>query len=183
MDINKFYGFKKMLEKDSILYSYSGLLSQGLIEEIGIVLKAKMNAEEATPTLTQKIFSVFIEQVQNIMTFSQENEIENDNNAGFREGVVAIGKENANEMFVISGNAVSIGDKEKISQMIDKINQMDKDNLKSLYKEQLKNNTDITKRSAGLGLIDMARKSSKPISYYFEPLPNECAYFIIKVVI
>lgn len=181
MDIKNFYEFKEKLSKDGIMYSYSGTFSQGLIEEIGVIIKTKMSANKVTPLKTQKIFSVFIEQVQNIMNFSSDTFIEHESETELREGAVAIGENGDKQIYVISGNLIENANKDKIESIIEKVKDMDKKELKSFYKKQLKENASLDKRSAGLGLIEMAKQSNNKIEYYFNPVNNEYSYFIIKV--
>ncbi len=48
---------------------------------------------------------------------------------------------------------------------MEQINNLDKDGLKDLYKEIIKNTTISEKGGAGLGFVDMARKSGQPLEY------------------
>jgi hypothetical protein len=60
---------------------------------------------------------------------------------------------------------VEIADAQLLASRIEPLNRMNKDELKAAYKEQLKKARGSDCPSAGLGLIDMARKASAPIEY------------------
>jgi hypothetical protein len=97
-------------------------------------------------------------------------------------GIVVIGRKN--EMYyVCSGNLVENHDIHKLVQRIEGLVSLDKNELKKLYKEEMKNEVLPGSFGAGLGLIDMARKASMPIDYTIEKLDDEFSFFTIKVLV
>ena len=52
-----------------------------------------------------------------------------------------------------------------------------------MYKKQLREGTLSEKQGAGLGLIDIARKSTSKLHYQFIPLDEGHSFFILKVEI
>ena len=66
---------------------------------------------------------------------------------------------------------------------MDKINSLNKEELGEFYKTSLRNNTISDKGGAGLGLIEISRKSGSKINYLFEPINNENSSFSLMVKI
>jgi hypothetical protein len=58
---------------------------------------------------------------------------------------------------------------------------LDKDGLKDLYKEIIKNTTISDKGGAGLGFVDMARKSGEKLEFSFPEMNADYSFFCIKV--
>ena len=52
-----------------------------------------------------------------------------------------------------------------------------------MYKQQIKSGSLSDRGGAGLGLIDIARKTGKKLEYQFLTLNEEYLYFILKVEI
>jgi hypothetical protein len=50
-----------------------------------------------------------------------------------------------------------------------------------MYKRQLKEGMLSNRGGAGLGLIDIARKTGNILNYFFLPVDDEHEYFIFKV--
>ena len=66
--------------------------------------------------------------------------------------------------------------------MIDNINKLNKDDLNALYKKQIREGSLSEKGGAGLGLIDIARKTGRQLEYQFLPLQdNTNHFFLLKV--
>ncbi len=172
------------LRAKRILFCYSGPIAQTSIEGVGVTLRKNLEAEEAGNTTTLSVFSIFIEQVQNILNYSAEklNRDEQDENE-LRVGIVVIGHEQSGDYFVYCGNKIYHQDIARLKNSIDDIRNLNKDELKVLYRERRKMENEPGGKGAGLGLIEMARRSAAPIDYSFEEIDDEFSFFSIKVVV
>lgn len=180
IDLYKFY---QGLKADNIIFCYSGPISHATVEGIGHTLKLDLEIEDAGFTVSQAIFSIFVEQMQNILNYSAEKVKEDTQlEKELRVGVLVIGQENE-DLYVYCGNKVFCADVPTLQQKIESIRMLDKDELKALYKEKRKQTPDEKSKGAGLGLIEMARKAGKPIDYCFTPIDDTYSFFSIKVTI
>ena len=62
--------------------------------------------------------------------------------------------------------------------MLEKINSLDKDGLKMLYKQQIKEGRLSNKGGAGLGFIDIAKKTGNKLYYNFLSINDEYSFFV-----
>ena len=180
MDLYQFY---QNIKQENIVFCYSGPISHATIEGIGHTLRLDLEIEDADFTVSQSIFSIFVEQMQNILNYSAEkvkDEIELEKE--LRIGVLGIGGEE-DGLYVYCGNKIISSDVERIRDKIESIRMLNKDELKALYKEKRKQAPDKGSKGAGLGLIEMARKAGKPIDYSFTRLDSQYSFFSIKVTI
>jgi len=60
---------------------------------------------------------------------------------------------------------------------------MNKDELKVLYKEQLRAEPEAGSKGAGLGFMEIARRATKPIEFDFADLDANHAFFALKATI
>lgn len=172
------------LRAKRILFCYSGPIAQTSIEGVGVTLRRNLEAEEAGNTTTLSVFSIFIEQVQNILNYSAEklNRDEQDENE-LRVGIVVIGHEQSGDYSIYCGNKIYNQDIARLKNSIDDIRNLNKDELKVLYRERRKMENEPDGKGAGLGLIEMARRSAEPIDYSFEQIDDQFSFFSIKVVV
>jgi hypothetical protein len=78
-----------------------------------------------------------------------------------------------NGMFhIYSANLIPNEDAGKIEAKLNHVNKLGPEELKAYYKEVLSLGAVSSKGGAGLGLIEMARKSGKPLQYHFTPKGN-----------
>ena len=141
-----------------------------------------MELEDAGMNTTQKVFGIFVEQMQNVLNYSAEKVTDDSVKDGeLRFGVLVVGQE-ANRFYVMCGNKIQKDQVGRLRERLDSIRGMDKDQLKNLYRERRKAASGEGK-GAGLGFIDMARKAGEPIEYDFVPVDGSHAFFSIKVII
>jgi hypothetical protein len=177
------YELHQQLESLGILFSFSGPVSQDVIEGIGEAIKQKMELEEAGVNVIQRVFSVFVEQMQNIVNYSAEAHSPNDQLDGeLRSGVLLLGLDGG-QFFIQCGNKIAQEQVPVIEAKLKALSAMDKDQLKALYLERRKAARNDSRKGGSLGFIDMARKASKPLEYVFIPIDESYAFFSIKTVV
>ena len=97
--------------------------------------------------------------------------------------VFMIGK-HEKEYFVTSGNAIANDEVEDMIRKLENINSLDKEGLKLLYRQIIKDKKGLNPHGgAGLGFVDMARKSERKLIFDFEPINEELTYFSFKATI
>lgn len=176
------FDLQKILQNYGILISFSGRFSQEIIEELGDAVKKYLETESISQNDTYNVFSIFIEQTQNIKNYSgmKSNCLYGDKIAN--SGIVTIGKSEIGH-FVSSGNLMERQDADALMAKLGIISSSDKVGLKKMYKEQLKKDIPLDSIGAGLGLIDMARKASRPIEYSLIKMDHEFSFFTLKVYV
>ncbi len=177
------FDFYQPIKAEGIIFCYSGPIAHSGLEGIAQTLRRNLEIEEAGHTATQAVFSVFIEQMQNILNYSAEHpRVSEFSEEALRMGITVVGIEGSN-YFVYCGNKVYRRDVDSLRGRIDDLKLLSKDQLKQLYKERRRMEPEAGSKGAGLGLIEMARKSGQPLAYDFKIIDDQFAFFSIKVSI
>lgn len=172
------YGLRERFEKDNILLCFNGPISRSLIEEIGNALKNYLKSEQLPPASALDVFAAYIELTQNIRHYATSSQL-----AGADTATVIVSHFDGCYS-VAAGNIVRVNDGKKLVARIESFAKMDKAELKIAYKTQLRQPRDTDAvTGAGLGLIDMARKSSKPMEATLKEIGNDTAYFSLSIKI
>ncbi|HHY72226.1 MAG TPA: hypothetical protein GX497_03195 [Bacillus bacterium] len=182
MNNQNLLGIQKVLRDNSVLISFSGKLSQGIIEELGEAVKKYLETEDVPKKEIFNIFSIFIEQTQNIKNYCYSKAKCNGYEHIAASSIITIGKTEKGS-FICSGNLLCKDDIRKVTDKIDRLIVMDKEELKKTYKETLKLDVDMDSVGAGLGLIDMARKASCPLEYSITNVDEQFSFFTLKAVV
>ena len=96
-----------------------------------------------------------------------------------KSAIFMIGKKE-DEYIIMSGNAIKNENINSLAERLDSINNLDKEGLKSMYKDIIKNTSISEKGGAGLGFIDMARKSGNKLDYKFFEMKEGISFFCLK---
>jgi len=173
---------RKILTEEGIIFSFSGMISQDIISFILETARAQLEKSSQDSKATRSIFTIAIEQLQNILSYSKEKSIET--TKGYTSpGVSIIGFHiKKKKYYVSSSNEINEEDKIKISGKIDYINSLDKQEQRKLLREKLKSAEDKHERGAGVGFIEMAKRSSEKIEYNFEEIDGKLYFHILAYV-
>jgi L-cysteine desulfidase len=94
--------------------------------------------------------------------------------------IFLIGKEK-DKFSIMAGNPIQKKNMVSLKEKLEHINSLDKEGLKELYKSIIKNTTISDKGGAGLGFVDMARKSGEKLDFEFPEMSPEYCFFCLKV--
>jgi hypothetical protein len=165
------------MDRDGVIFSYSGPVNQAVVEGFGNVLRERLKRDNIGMGESIKIFSIFVEQLQNVIYYSDGSSDDNLNS-----GMIIIG--NRDDHYFISGsNEVTKEQKERVDDKLQKILSMTPEELKKEYKSARKRDSDEYSKGAGLGFLEMARKSSEPIKYQFEKISENRYYFTVNITV
>ena len=164
--------FDKRIKASDVLMVYKGDFGKDSIMPIISIIEEKMRAEnEVGP---KGFFLILVELLQNVSRHNIQEK-------GFKDGIFMITEAGDGEYWTSVGNVVDTKTKELLSERIDGLNGMDAMDLKKAYKQTLREGSFSDKGGAGLGLIEIARKSSDKLTYSFEDMGNGKFFFTFNV--
>ena len=183
MDTKYFYDLQKSLKEQNIMFCYSGYVTERILSAIGETIKKKLAIEETELGKTKKVFSIFVEGVQNVIRYSAESlGPEDQDESEVRYGLVTIGQD-PKGISVQCGNLIYNKDVQKMKERVNQVEGKDKEQLKKLYKEKMMEGPEEGSKGASLGLVEMARRSGYPIEFAFEEINQEHTFFCIKAIV
>ena len=178
--------YNRMIKKLDISMIYSGPMWRDTIKGIADMLQTQLDDGGASGNAAKSIFSVFVEQVTNVLMYSVEKKRypqPSNDPIDISTGTLILGcKEQT--YFIQTENVVKNESAELIKSRIDHLNTLDKKALRKYYMERLGTDNDNPEsQGAGLGLIEIARRATAPIDYKFEPMGEGTSYFTMYVEI
>ncbi len=175
--MNFIYDLHRTMMSQNLILVYQGDFTQESTKSILAMAERNLDSSGEESSIKRKVFNVMVEALQNIVKHSDELV---DGQIRSHAAIFLIGKEK-DRYSIMSGNPIRKENINKLKDALEHINNLDKDGLKELYKEIIKNTTISEKGGAGLGFVDMARKSGEKIEYSFPELNPEYNFFCLKV--
>lgn len=167
----------KVMQNKKLMLAFEGGFTQNLTKNI--LAMTENNLKDEDEVIKKKVFNVMVECLQNICKYADfvEKPI-----TTVQDGIFMIGK-NEEGYFLLSGNFINNSSQEGLEYKIKEVNSHDKEGLKKLYKDRLSTTELHDKGGAGLGLIDIARKSGQKIDYLFENVDERISFYSISTKI
>jgi hypothetical protein len=162
----------EIMRKENILMIYKGDFSQETIIPMLKMIEDNLNKQQEDLHIKKKLFLVLMEILQNI---SKHSVVQN----GKKEAIFMIGK-NDQKYIICTGNSVDSASMDIIESKINKVNNLNKEELISLYKKTLKESIS-DENGAGLGIIDIARESGEKMIFDFTPENENLSFFSLCV--
>ena len=161
------------LNEYQLSYAYKGDFTKHLTDNILELAETGMQTESENNSTKKKVYFIMVESLQNITRHQGSPETK------MLEGFFSMNKYPGGYL-VTSGNIVENKDIDVLKQKLDKVNSFDGAQLKELYQEMLAEGSFSSKGGAGLGLIEMARKSGNKLIYQFEEVSVDYSYFYFQ---
>lgn len=162
------------MNKQRFMLSYRGSISQSITKSILLMTEKKMDLEQEDSSVKKKVFGVMVECLQNICKPQTADKS--------KDAIVMIAKSNEHYIVYI-GNVIASEKKEILSQKINEINLLPREELKEQHKILLSNNLNDSNNQAILGLIDIAKKTGNKIEFYFNDVSDTNSFFSLKTII
>jgi hypothetical protein len=161
----------KMME-EHLMFVYRGIVTNDNSVPLLMLLEKEMEHSEFGFTGRKRLFMFVLESLQNVSLHSQNNN--NDHMS------LVIYSKTGPGYTVTTGNVMSIEGIDGLKSKLKEINSMEAREIRDIYRQMLNSSELSMKGGAGLGLIEMARKTGNKLDYDFVPIDNNRCYFVLS---
>ncbi len=183
-DIKEFlefvYSFYKSMKDEEVQLVYEGEITHQITKAFTSLTETNMQLEDEAHGIQKKVFHVMVECLQNVGKHADCMNCEEVRKDG--RGVSMLCKSETNYS-ITTGNIVISSKVAGMKIDLEQINSLDKDGLKQLYKQQIKEGRLSNKGGAGLGFIDIAKKTGNKLHYHFISINDEFSFFVLTSMI
>jgi hypothetical protein len=169
------YDFYKDMVPHNLTYVYRGNFSRSLNEGILSLSESNLNNISEDAKVRKKVYFIMVESLQNITRHEDKVEDENSETSSF-----FVIQRQDNSHLVTSGNIIENKNIDGLKGKLEKVNSLDPESLKDYAREIMKHGGFSEKGGAGLGLIEMARKSGNKLTYDFVKINDTISYFYFQ---
>jgi hypothetical protein len=177
--MNFIYDLHRTMMAQKLILVYEGDFTQETTKSILSMAERNLDSSGEDSGTKRKVFNVMVEALQNIVKHSSEQGLQ----AGSlisKSAIFMISKDDS-RYCVLTGNPVAKSSVPKLTTNLNDLNSKDKEGLKEMYKEIIKNTQISEKGGAGLGFVDMARKSGEKLEFTFAEMDKDHDFFCLKV--
>jgi hypothetical protein len=185
MEHSRFMEFVLRIHKDMvdhrILLVYEGEVNQDITKAFTTMTEKNLEEDEQTSvSIKKRVYHVMVECLQNIGRHSDNIESGKPEIPG--TGIFIVCR-NDQGFSVVTGNPIANSRIPEITAMLEKVNSMNEEEIKAYYKQKILESRISEKGGAGLGFIDIVKKTGHKIQFHFEKINDLTSFFIIKTQI
>lgn len=170
------------MSSNNLCYIYRGRFTQKISDSIISIAEQTIDASRTLPHIRKRLFAVLVECLQNILRHQLTAESQELLPNAKHSGMLVVQKKD-DFYQITSSNVIETTLIPTLRDLLEKINALNKKELKQFYLEVLNSITVSDKGGAGLGLIDIARKSNSELFYEFQPVDSQFSTFYLHTTI
>lgn len=156
------------------MLAFRGEVSSSLLNSLLELADKRLHVLGCEKPQRKKAFNIFVECLQNL--FKHSTPEEDDDSSGV---VIMLASEES--ISIATGNSIGIQDAKELESRLDSLSDLQKEDLRKEYQKQLVDGKLSDLGGAGLGFLDIARKSGQQLEYKFAPLDDERLFFTFNV--
>jgi hypothetical protein len=178
------YSIYQMMERDHIILSFKGQITKDLMASVYQIMESRLDAIHEDPKKKKKVYNILVESLQNIYHHVDELQLdENILDSTSRDAMFMIVRGDDGIYYIHTGNYVLNTKCGLLQTRIEQINAMTPEELRAHYVDRLSTAELSAKGGAGLGIIDIARKSGNKLGYSFNPVSDKYSFFSLLISI
>lgn len=169
-----------VIHREEIL-SYKGHLDY---DTIGIVLKKLSRLMDNLGwnlTTKKKVYCAMVESLENIDKHKDYINTESFVDVKYASQFSLV--EEHDKIRLVAGNIIANENINNLKERLDRVNSLDENELRELYKKTISSGVLSEKGGAGLGIINIAKTSKNKLNYSFEKINDDFSYFTIDVLV
>jgi hypothetical protein len=170
MELTRIIRDKMMNER--LMFVYRGVVTNENSVPLLMLLENEMKNSDYGYVGRKRLFMFVLESLQNVSRHSNQNVHAN-------MSIVVYSKSDSGYT-VTTGNVIPNDKINGLKAKLDEVNNLETDEIRSVYRQMLSNAEFSSKGGAGLGLIEMAKKTGNRLDYDFVAVDDECSYFILS---
>ncbi len=171
--------YSQLLAKD-IIIAFEGNVTHQVMKAVTSVVEEKLDEDEEGESIQRKVYHIMVECLQNINRHAVP--FYDDSNDYPGRGAILVTKKN-NTYEVKTVNLIKVKHAKELDSFLNLINPLPDEALNDMYKSQLTTGHLSDKGGAGLGFIDIRRKTGGKFEFEFVEHDGETSFFIFKVLI
>ncbi len=180
MDWTDFHTFFRLIEDDAMSLFYRGDFVDEVTSRLIDLLESNFREGREQISIRKKVSFLMAECFQNVIRYGED--MVSDDSIQDRSGYFMT-RNYYTKYYIASGNLIERSKIPFLKNKIENINKLTRDELKMLYMKVLDTDDYSAKGGAGLGLIEMARKSGRKLEAEFEKISDILAYFYLQMII
>jgi hypothetical protein len=167
-----------ILEQQNII-DYTGLLCYETINQLVRKLKEETDRLGETLATYKRILIIMVETLENANKYLESHRDTKELSSQYLPFFKII--KNSSSYFIRAGNLIKNEDQAIIQAKIDQMNNLDRIELKKLYRQIIANGEISREGGAGLGFIEIAKSCDQKIQYSFEKIDESYKFYFINL--
>jgi hypothetical protein len=158
--------------KERLMFVYRGVVTNENSAPLLMLLEKEMENAEFGFVGRKRLFMFVLESLQNVSRHSDHHQ--------HSDMSLVVYSKTDNGYTVTTGNVIETDKIDDLKSKLEEINKLESGEIRNVYRQMLSHAEFSNKGGAGLGLIEMAKKTGNKLDYDFISLDEKFSYFVLS---
>ncbi len=163
---------RNKMQRENLMFVYRGLVTLDNSVPLLMLIEREMETAEYGQVGRKRLFMFVVESLQNVAKHTDHSEM--------TDMSLVLYSKAGGGYTVTTGNVISSKNVDDLRKRLDEINRLGPEQIRAVYRQMLSNSSLSSKGGAGLGLIEMAKKTGNKLDYDFLELNDSKHYFVLS---
>ena len=169
------FDIDRMMSENELILAFRDYISKDSVQQLLTLTELKLLQTGEQKQLRKRVFNILVECLQNIVNHS----------AGMKDddtipSILLLGR-NDEDFLIVTGNNIENKNIEKFKTKIEEVNSWDHKDIREIYSDRLGKAEYSEKGGAGLGLLDIYKRSGKKLEYDIEPVDELLSFLSLCI--
>ncbi len=174
--IDQYFDIDRMMSENELLLAYRDHITESTVQQLLSITELKLVQSGEDKKLRKRVFNILVECLQNIVNHAEQT------NEDSVASLLLIGRHNS-DFFIVTGNRIRNSKISALEAKIEEINSWDHSDMREIYSSKLGKSEYSEKGGAGLGLLDIYKRSGRKLKYTIQPVNDEVSFLSFHISI
>jgi len=171
--LQRYLDLDRLMAEQDVILAYRDVITEETIQHILSITDLRLTIHGSDKKLRKRIFNILVECLQNIVNHSDKDE-------GASSGLLVIGQTDG-KIFIRTGNVMRNSLVPAFQLQLDYVNALEPDTIRQHYVNTLENTHFSEKGGAGLGLMDIYKRSGNPIRHAVHSVDEHRSFLSLHI--
>ena len=169
------FDIDRMMSENELILAFRDYISKDSVQQLLTLTELKLLQTGEQKKLRKRVFNILVECLQNIVKHSADTDDEEN-----IPSILLLGKTNE-DFLIITGNKIENKSIPSFEAKIAEVNSWDINSIREIYSEKLGKAEYSDKGGAGLGLLDIYKRSGKKLEYEIHPMDDRVSFLSLQI--
>jgi hypothetical protein len=177
-NVNHYFDIDRMMSDNELLLAYRDHITESTVQQLLSLTEMKLMQSGEEKKLRKRVFNILVECLQNIVNHGDVG-VENKKEV---TSLLLLGRTDS-DIFIITGNRILNSKIPSLEAKIKEINAWEHEDMRDIYSDHLGKSTYSEKGGAGLGLLDIYKRSGNKLEYSLARIDEEVSFLNLHVTV
>lgn len=164
-----------MMADNELVLAYRDHITDATVQQLLSITELRLVQSGEEKKLRKRVFNILVECLQNVVNHGAEGSSEPES-----ASLLLIGR-HEDEFFIITGNKIENNRIEAFESKIAEINDLAHSNMREIYSTRLGESEYSEKGGAGLGLLDIYKRSGHKLQYDIQRIDDKLSFLSLRI--